>query len=344
MESTPMEKVKAYHSIKHFLTDEQKKEVAKMLDLNEIDITKRIWGKDNELEFILTIHLLEQCKSIYAFEEGVSKLTNAESSDLFIELKTGKRIVVEVKSTEKRKYNISEKIFKAKQDFAKMMDADLYFAMKIKNYWVLYDSEYIESKGRKIELDKDYLSSKFNQVFGERIFLFPKGLRIKSIYSKKTDKHLEVQHKEYGKLVKYIIEYNDKKILTINSRKHEKYLFMFLYENIQDMASNMEQKIEKIDSDRTMIIEELTSNSIMSLSLFLTAPIKHMISESGENYDLSKYLVNLIDNQKNLIYDVNTILWSILFLAENNYPIMEVINNKMYDFKSIVTKQYPNKE
>ena len=45
-----------------------------MLQLNETDVTKRIWGKDNEQEFILMIYLLGNCKSIYAFEEEYQNL------------------------------------------------------------------------------------------------------------------------------------------------------------------------------------------------------------------------------------------------------------------------------
>ena len=48
-QGTPMEKIKAYHSVKGFLTSEQQEEIAKMLGLNEEDLTRRIKGKDNEV-------------------------------------------------------------------------------------------------------------------------------------------------------------------------------------------------------------------------------------------------------------------------------------------------------
>lgn len=340
-----MEKIKAYHSIKNFLTEEQRIEVAKMLGLNEIDITKRVWGKDNELEFILSIYLLGNCKSIYAFEEGISKLTNSESADLFIELKTGKRILVEIKSTEKILYKITEKNLKLKQDFAKFMNAELYFAIKINNYWLLYEDKYIEAKNRKIELVKEYKNSKFNDVFGDKTFLFPKGLKIKSIYTNNTtNHHLGIYNEDYGSLVKYTIQYNKNKIISINSTKHEKYFLIVLYERFQDIASNMKQQIIKIDRDRTMIIEELTEDiSAATLSSFMLAPIKHMLNVDGEKYDLSKYIVELIDDKQKIFYDPNSILWSFLFLAENGYPVMEIIDGKMYDFKKIIRKYYPEK-
>lgn len=338
MNSTPMEKVKAYHSIKSFLNEEDRKKVAEMLQLNETDVTKRIWGKDNEQEFILMIYLLGNCKSIYAFEEGISKLTDSETSDLLIELKNGKRIIVEIKSTVRLKYSISEKVLKAKQDFAKVMNADLYFAVKVGGYWALYDDKYIESKNRKIDVAEDYFNSKFNSIFGDHTFMLPRGLEIQSIYSKNSSKNLGISHRDYGKLVKYTIKYNNSKILTVNSKEHQMYGLIFLYENFQDMASNMKQDVIKIDGDRTMIKEIITSDITTNLSIFMLSPIKHMISEMGSEYEVGQYLVGLIDDKEKISFDKNSMLYSLLFLAERDYPIKEVIGRKIYLYKDMITK------
>nr|WP_288247516.1 hypothetical protein [uncultured Romboutsia sp.]DAE87477.1 MAG TPA: holliday junction resolvase [Caudoviricetes sp.] len=338
MNSTPMEKVKAYHSIKSFLNEEDRKKVAEMLQLNETDVTKRIWGKDNEQEFILMIYLLGNCKSIYAFEEGISKLTDSETSDLLIELKNGKRIIVEIKSTVRHKYSISEKVLKAKQDFAKVMNADLYFAVKVGGYWALYDDKYIESKNRKIDVAEDYFNSKFNSIFGDHTFMLPRGLEIQSIYSKNLSKNLGISHRDYGKLVKYTIKYNNSKILTVNSQEHQMYGLIFLYENFQDMASNMKQDIIKIDGDRTMIKEIITSDITTNLSIFMLSPIKHMISEMGSEYEVGQYLVRLIDDKEKISFDKNSMLYSLLFLAERDYPIKEVVGRDIYLYKDMITK------
>ena len=111
-EVTPMEKIKAYHNIKGFLTKEQKKLVEDMLDLKPIDIEKRIWGKENEVELVLMIYLLGFCKGIVGFEEGVANLTNTVASDLYIELNSGEKIIVEIKSTEDKSLKITKGLFK----------------------------------------------------------------------------------------------------------------------------------------------------------------------------------------------------------------------------------------
>ena len=84
------------------------------------------------------IYLLDWCKSIVGFEEGVAKLTDTVATDLLIELNTGKRIVVEIKSTKSAKYSISQKQFEEKIKFANSLNAELYFAIKMSGYWTLY--------------------------------------------------------------------------------------------------------------------------------------------------------------------------------------------------------------
>jgi len=332
---TSMEKIKAYHSIKNFLNEEQQQQIAEMLMLTPVDIEKRLWGKDNEVEFILMVYLLQWCKSIVGFEEGIAKLTDTVASDLYIELLSKEKIVVEIKSTEDEKYSISESLFKKKEEFANKLNAKLYFAIKLAGYWTLYSSEYLKNNNRKVNINDDFLNSEFNKIFGDRTFVFPNGLKIISTDSNQAKEHLTISNGDYGHLVKYEIKYFDKKILTVNSRKNEKYLLLFVFENLQDMMSNDKQTIEFIDADKTVIKEELTKLSMMNLSAFILSPIKHMMSELGHAYDFNEYLTNLIDNKNNLL-NRQHFLYGLSFLTENDYQIMEMIENKMYYFKDMI--------
>ncbi|KQY85245.1 hypothetical protein ASD24_28605 [Paenibacillus sp. Root52] len=335
---TSIEKIKAYHSIKGFLTEEQQKEVIAMLGLNSTDLEKRVWGKDNEVEFILMIHLLEWCKSIIGFEEGVAKLTNTVASDLLIELVNGDRVIVEIKSTEKNKYSISANNFNEKRIFANKMGAKLYFAVKMAGYWTLFSSEYLEKKGRKISLDDDFINSELNGIFGDRSFLFPKGLKISSIYSKSDNKHLGLYNSDFGHLVSYKIEFLNRKIIKINSNQHEKYHYIFLFENLQDTMSIQKQNIQNIDSDRTVITEELTEEMTqMNLSAFILSPIRHTMSDLGHVFDFSQYLTNLIDGTKQMITRQH-ILYAISFLCDRGYPVYENRENNLYNFRDMRIK------
>ncbi|WP_419871809.1 hypothetical protein [Candidatus Pristimantibacillus sp. PTI5] len=336
MESTSMEKVKAFFGVKNFLNEEQQEQVSVMLGLTPTDLTKRIWGKENEIEFTIMIYLLQWCKNIVGFEEGVAKLTNTVASDLYIELVNGEKIIVEIKSTEKSNFSISESIYLRKKEFAKKMNAKLYFAIKMSGFWTLYSSEYLESKNRKIVLENDFLKSELNEIFGERNFLFPEGLKISSVYSKKSEKHMGIKNSDFGNLVEYKMEYNNNKIIEIHSDKDEEFFLTFLFENLQDVMSNQKQIITEIDSDRTIVIEELTQEiTPLSLAGFILSPIRHLLNDFGYVYDFNQYLTNLIDGSKNSI-DREHILYAISFLADKDYPILERRGNDIYLFKDMI--------
>ena len=223
-EPTSIEKIKAYHSIKKYLNEEQQNELIKILQLKPIDIEKRLWGKDNEIEFILMIYLLQQCENIFGFDEGIAKLTDTVISDVFVELKDGTKIVVEIKSTTDKKYSISEKLLNEKEKFADSFNAKLYFAIKSSGYWMLFSSDYLKAHNRKIIVEKDMLNSEFNKIFGDRTFMFPKGLSIKTTYSK-TGKNMGVYNEKYGGLVKYEITYNGRRLIKISSQANKLFFF-----------------------------------------------------------------------------------------------------------------------
>lgn len=50
---------------------------------------------------------MEVCKSITAFDEGVSQLLKTATSDLLVELQNEKKFMLEIKHTDKERYSIS---------------------------------------------------------------------------------------------------------------------------------------------------------------------------------------------------------------------------------------------
>ena len=337
-ESTSIEKIKAFHSIKKYLNEEQQKEMIEILQLQPVDIEKRLWGKDNEVEFILMIHLLQWCKSIVGFEEGVAQLTDTVASDLFVELNNGTKLVVEIKSTTEDKYTISEKLLTEKEKFAEKINAKLYFAIKTKGYWMLFSSEYIRNHNRKIFVEKDYLNSELNSIFGDRTFIFPQGLSIKSTYSK-TSVGMGISNNDYGNLVKYEVTYNGTRLLRLSSSSDKFFFLTIAFENLQDMMSNDSQEIIRIDDVRTMIVEKLThETSMMNLSLFILSPIRHLINDLGHAYDFNEYLTLLIEKKDNFLSRQHFML-GLSFLAENKYPLLEKRGQNIYKFEDMIIKQ-----
>lgn len=330
-EPTSIEKIKAYHSIKKYLNEDQQNELIKILQLKPVDIEKRLWGKDNEIEFILMIYLLQQCKNIFGFDEGIAKLTNTVISDIFVELKDGTKLVVEIKSTTEKRYSISEKLLNEKEKFADNFNAKLYFAIKVSGYWMLFSSDYLKAHNRKILVEKDMLNSEFNKIFGDRTFMFPKGLSIKTTYSK-TGKNMGVYNEKYGGLIKYEITYNGRKFIKISSQENKLFFLTFLFQRLQDAMSNYSQEIIVIDNNKTMIIGTLTNEAIMmNLSEFILSPIEHIVSSLGQTYDFNQYLSLLID-KRDTFGEREHFLFGIDFLVSNGYPILEKKGQYLYPY------------
>ena len=69
------------------------------MELQEIE--RRLVGKNKEDEFILILLFMEVCKSITAFDEGVSQLLKTATSDLLVELQNEKKFMLEIKQLTK---------------------------------------------------------------------------------------------------------------------------------------------------------------------------------------------------------------------------------------------------
>lgn len=329
MSSTPMEIVKAYHSVKSFLNNEQKKQVAEMLSLNEEDLTIRIEGKEKEAEFLFRAFSLNGIENIIAFEEGVSRLTDTPCVDFLFLMKNGRRIAVEVKTTKEDKWKISKALFNKKKEFAKSMVAELFFAIKIKNAWMFFPAEYIEKEELKIERSKDYVNSQFN-VLGEREFLVLKPIKITSIYNKVKDSGLQIKHGEYGFLENYILEVNSNKVLEINENNRDMIKISINLEGFQDSASKDNQDIDEVSlgPDKTIITEVLNPGNLYLLSHLLVAQINHIESDLHGVYDYSGYVAEMVDIKNKYLIPVDEMELVIDLLNQNEICVDEVIRGK----------------
>lgn len=91
---------------KKYLTSEQEKSIAQSMGISLEEIDRRLKGKDKEDMFILILLFMDVCKSVSGFDEGISKIFHASTSDLIIELKNGKKFLLEIKHTGKEKYQV----------------------------------------------------------------------------------------------------------------------------------------------------------------------------------------------------------------------------------------------
>ncbi|MBT2287535.1 hypothetical protein J7E78_29180, partial [Paenibacillus polymyxa] len=329
MTSTPMEKIKAFQSMKPFVSKQNLELVAAMLNLTEVDRTIRIGGKEAEFEFLLMSHSLGNLKDIIAFEEGFSRLTNTVTTDFLFITQDDRRLVIEVKSTEKSTWKISETVLNDKEKFAELMNAELYFAIKIKNNWIFLPSNYVRQKEKRITVD-DLLNTELH-ILGEQTFIFRKSLTFKTSYVTDASKGIGIQHPDYGFLNRYSLEINKTNILRVTPSSNNKLLgYIFPLEAVQDSASNHHQEIKKIDANKTLIIEILNENCQFNLSHFLLAPIRHITHDLHDNYDFPTYIIENIDKLDEQFINRNTVLNTLGMLHKKGLEVIEVINKNLY--------------
>ena len=79
-------KIMAFQQMMPYLNKDQQDNLATTLGMELQEIERRLVGKNKEDEFILILLFMEVCKSITAFDEGVSQLLKTATSDLLVEL------------------------------------------------------------------------------------------------------------------------------------------------------------------------------------------------------------------------------------------------------------------
>lgn len=102
-------KILAFQNIIPYLNEDKQVELAKTLGMNISEINRRLVGKNKEDEFILIL--------------------------LFI-------FILEIKHTDKEKDSISGGNLNKRIDYAPKLGLKLFFAISIKGYWILFDSDY----------------------------------------------------------------------------------------------------------------------------------------------------------------------------------------------------------
>ena len=237
-------KIMAFQQMMPYLNKEQQENLANTLGMELEEIERRLVGKNKEDEFVLILLFMEVCKSITGFDEGVSQLLKTATSDLLVELHSGKKFMLEIKHTDKERYSISMGNLQKRMDYAAKYNLELFFAISIKGYWMLFNAEYLKMKNGKIEVS-DITKSKLDEILGCISYMFPKNLRIKSVYStNETVKTTGIQFDPYGKLVSYELYYDNKKIFRVKGKNSPYIGYTMLLEALQDRLSMDKQVIE----------------------------------------------------------------------------------------------------
>lgn len=325
-------KVLAFQQMMPYLTKEQQEELATTLGMDLKEIERRLVGKNKEDEFLLILLFMEACKSITAFDEGVSQLLKTATSDLLVELQNGNKFMLEIKHTDKERYSISMGNLEKRINYAGKYGLELFFAISIKGYWMLFNAEYLKEKKGKIDIS-DLMKSKLDETLGCISYVFPKGLRIKSVYSTdETVKTTGIQFPPYGKLVSYELYYNDRKIFRVKGKNSPYIGYTMILEALQDRMS-MDTQIIQQSGSYTVINESFSKDfNAISEYKFLLSPIEHTVYDGEEKYTANTYIENAkVDaNLLKMRFQVGHIRGMLQYLADNGIEIMYIRNCLIY--------------
>lgn len=328
MSNTEIQALHNYHQTSKLLDISKRKELKELLGITEDD-EKRLVGLDNEDEFIVILYALEWVKSFSGIEEGIAQVTKTKTTDFFVETVQGRKLSIEVKSSKDHEISFTRNLVEEKEEFSRQHSHECFFAIKLAGLWMLFSSEYILKRGCKISLEKDYFKSEMNEIFGERLFLFQKGLEIVTTYSKSKEGICGIKN-EYGNAVRIAVKVNGKRKFLISSNNSSYVFLSIVLETIENAMSNQEQIVTRKDNDETIVIERLKENLFVRLSNILTAPILHtMNTELEENYSFPTYIEEMKKKGHQNLLSRKLVLGA-LSLFDDEYPIAISFNNKEF--------------
>ena len=328
MSNATIEMLHNYHQTAKSLNPEKRLQLKELLGITEED-ENRLIGLENEDEFAVRLYALEWVNSFSGIEEGIAQVTKTKTTDLFVETVQGRKLSIEVKSSKNPEISFTRKLVEEKEKFSQKHSHECFFAIKLAGHWMLFSSEYILSRGCKISLEKDYLNSKMNEIFGERLFYFPKGLEIVTTYSKSKNGICGIKN-EYGNAIRIAIKVNGRRKFLITSNNREYVFLSIVLEAVENSMSNQDQTVNKVDDDKTNVIEHLRENMIVSFSNILIAPILHTINaEFNENFSFQTYVEAMKKKEHSNLLNRKMVLGA-LALFDSEYPISMSMDNEYF--------------
>ncbi|WP_028863996.1 hypothetical protein [Psychromonas aquimarina] len=294
--SSDIERLKAFHHVESFLDEETRLLLKKKLNLENSNLESRLPGLKVEDEFALILHFFNNCKHIISIDETTSVLTDESyQSDFIIHFKNDEKIMVEVKSSKDNKFKISKNNLEKRRAFSNDLGYELYFALQLYGYWMLFHNDYLIENNYRIELIKDMNNSIFLTKLDATIYIIPKGVKVESIYSLEENGELGITHAEYGELISIKLFYQDTLLFEVSLDNKEYLPVCILFELWHDMLlENI--KLEKLDELTVKSIYE-TSNELMTLDFkYFLSSIDHMVNVYDRRHESSSFLKLLASN------------------------------------------------
>lgn len=287
MDEPSIELIKALKALKDEISTDQFNNIMNSLGVDLNDFENRIKGLEREYEFIGNLYICNVIKEIIPVDEDFTTSIGEKSCDAIITLKNDKKIMVEIKSTEKTEYSISNGNFVKRVNWAKNNGYELYFAINICNYWALYSSKQLDEWNRKVTIE-NIPESLLSEVFGILYYLTTEKIKFVSLYSNKEScENLGIKDVETGySLIKEEFWVGEKCVRSVTPSENNGLPLVLLSSEIRSRCCRTNERIN--DSEIQSIYELNSTNSFCSFDI-----IKTTISEMDGATLKSKYNIFL---------------------------------------------------
>ncbi|MEE9391195.1 MAG: hypothetical protein V3W41_01685 [Planctomycetota bacterium] len=294
-----IEKITAFKNICPYLDVKRQEELARELGIDGVDLDRRLEGLRNEDEFVLILHFLRSCKHLIPFEEGAPQLTGTAAPDLLVQLHSGEKLLIEVKSSEKDLLKLGTGRVKKCMAVAEDLGLPLYFALKQRGVWGLFSAEHVLAQTGKLRLVEDFTKSEFDAKFGSQWYMLPGGLEFHYLYQHDGVGLVQSKH---GPLVRFAVRFRGKRIMQATGTESN----MFAAHMLRAVAlqGKQDEPLGGLTRGKyTKVVYRLPFNlSIADYHLYLRL-IHGTSREGGAKYDRTTYLKNLQGREEPVTVD-----------------------------------------
>lgn len=274
MNEPSIELIKALKTLREEIPLEQFNNILSGLGIDSNNFEERIKGLEREYEFISNLYICNLCKEIIPIDEEFTTNIKEKSCDAIVILKNDEKILVEVKTTLKDNYKISQGNFRNKVEWANRIGYKLYFAINIFNFWGLYSAEQVKEWNCKVGID-NIQESLLSKVFGTLYYVSTNKIRFVSTYiGNTTCDNLGIKDGETNSnLIKEEFYVNDIKVKEVTPYNSNELPLVLLSSEIRSRCNRENKKINEFE---TRTIYELNNVNIFCSFDLITTTISEM--------------------------------------------------------------------
>ncbi len=290
--------IKSLKTLKGKISSDQFNSLLSSFGLTEEDFENRITGLNKEYEFLCNLYLCDLANNIIPIDEKFTTAVGEKSCDAIVELKDGKKIMIEVKSTKENKYSISSGNFEKRVKWAKNQGYELYFAINIFNYWTLFSDNQMRKWNRKVS-EKQLAYSKLSTVLGVNYYIVNNVKMISHYTDLIVKQSLNIYDSDsnyFSTKEQFFVD--DNLVDEITPTNMNNLPFVLLSEALKT-RSKMTKNI--LNPHDYTITYELIDNHIISIFEIYKESITHMTgNDDGDKYE--SFMAMIAEDQKRREY------------------------------------------